>query len=99
MNTISHPSYYNNGRKECIVEMQENFGTLALISFCVLNAHKYYYRKGKKEGNSVGQDIQKAQWYINYARNLYLNLPLWKRLVINTLGKPLIKYLMFDYGL
>ena len=67
--TVSHPSHYNKpGRKECIDEMRERFGKTAVIHFCLLNAYKYKYRadmKGKPD-----EDLQKAQWYTDYANKL-----------------------------
>ncbi len=66
---VDHPKHYNQtGRKECIEEMFERFGKNAVIHFCMLNAYKYQYRadlKGKRD-----EDMQKAQWYIDYANRL-----------------------------
>lgn len=64
---VNHPSHYNiDGRKECIVEIEEKFGFLALLYFCCGNAYKYLYRAGMKDDNSREQDIEKAKWYMNY---------------------------------
>lgn len=61
---VDHPKYYvKEGRKEAIVEMEEQFGTLAVFWFCKLNAYKYRYRAGCKDGNSAEQDEAKALWY------------------------------------
>ena len=61
---VNHPAYYQqDGRKECIVEMEEQFGTLAVFWFCKLNAYKYRYRAGAKSGNTADQDEAKALWY------------------------------------
>lgn len=66
---VNHPSHYNaEGRKECIVEMEELFGKEAVITFCKLNAYKYKYRASLK-GNAV-EDIKKARWYEDYAKKL-----------------------------
>ena len=68
---VDHPSHYNQeGRKECIVEMREKFGDLAVYWFCKLNAFKYNYRGGDKEGNSAEQDAAKAKWYDSYGDGL-----------------------------
>lgn len=68
---VNHPEHYSQaGRKECIVEMEEIFGTEAVITFCMLNAYKYLYRAGNKLGNSELQDRNKAQWYDDYAEKL-----------------------------
>lgn len=68
---VDHPSHYNQeGRKECIVEMREKFGDLATYWFCKLNAYKYSYRAGNKDGNSKEQDNAKIKWYDDYAEGL-----------------------------
>ena len=68
---VDHPSHYNKpGKKECIEEMRERFGDLAVYWFCKLNAFKYNYRDGSKEGNSAEQDAAKADWYDNYGDGL-----------------------------
>lgn len=35
------------------------------MNFCLGNAVKYIWRAGLKDGNSSGQDLEKAIWYIN----------------------------------
>ena len=64
---VNHPTHYNlPGRKECIKEMEEKYGTLITATFCLTNAYKYIYRAGNKENSSKKQDIQKAIWYYNW---------------------------------
>lgn len=68
---VDHPTHYNQpGKKECIEEMRDQFGDLAVYWFCKLNAFKYNYRGGVKEGNSAEQDAAKAEWYDNYGESL-----------------------------
>ena len=70
-NLINHPEYYNRaGRKECIIEMLEKYGKDKVIAFCELNAYKYDYRKGLKDGNTEEQDKQKSKWYQDKAEEL-----------------------------
>lgn len=65
---VNHPSHYNaTGRKECIVEMLELFGTEKVITFCELNAYKYHYRHEMKNGR---EDLDKAKWYEEFAEKL-----------------------------
>ena len=65
---VDHPKHYNiNGRKECIIEMEELFGIDAVITFCKLNAYKYKYRHELKNGQ---EDLEKAKWYEEYAEKL-----------------------------
>lgn len=64
---VSHPSHYlAEGRKECIVEMEEKFGIEKVKAFCELNAYKYRYRAEMKNGE---EDIKKAEWYENRCRS------------------------------
>lgn len=67
-NGVDHPKHYNQeGRMECIREMEIMFGQHDVDVFCKLNAYKYLYRAGEKEGEAKEKDMAKAQWYLNYA--------------------------------
>ena len=67
MSNVEHPKHYNTpGRKECIVEMVEKYGFYATATFALLNSYKYLYREGEKEDNPSDQDINKAQWYMDW---------------------------------
>lgn len=59
---VNHPHHYCTGKYECIDVMIEIFGVEAVKTFCLLNAFKYNYRSGRKNGR---QDIEKAVWYSN----------------------------------
>ena len=59
---VNHPSHYNQGKFECIDVMLETFGREATKNFCLLNAFKYVWRTGEKNGK---EDIEKAIWYLN----------------------------------
>lgn len=78
----TNPSYYNNGGKSCIEEMQEDYGVIAVIVFCVVIAHKYKYRAGKKQEESYSDDLAKCLWYYDKAAELYGKLPWYKKLLI-----------------
>ena len=66
-NNVNHPAHYTkSGRKECIVEMHEQYGLFKTSVFCLLNAYKYLYRAGEKDGNSKEQDLKKALWYYDW---------------------------------
>lgn len=67
---VDHPSHYQKGGKECIQVMLETFGIQAVINFCELNAFKYEWRAGMKQGESTDDDLRKAEWYKNYKDNL-----------------------------
>ena len=49
--------------------MRERYGNRVTALFCLTNAYKYLYRSGRKTGNSFKQDIAKAEWYFNYAKD------------------------------
>lgn len=66
-----HPKYYQNKNgRECIEEMIILFGEQSVIDFCKLNAYKYRFRAGNKDGNSKEQDLAKANWYLDYAEKI-----------------------------
>ena len=70
MEMVNHPAHYQKGGKECIDVMIEQFGKEATIHFCQLNSFKYRWRAGEKDGNSKEQDLAKAEWYDNKAKEL-----------------------------
>lgn len=68
---VDHPKHYNtDGRMECIKEMELMFGRCDVATFCKLNAYKYFYRAGEKEGEAKEKDLAKAQWYLDYVAGL-----------------------------
>lgn len=69
-NQVDHPAHYQKGGKECIDVMIEDFGKEAVVAFCKLNAFKYRWRAGLKEGNTADTDEAKAQWYEKKAEEL-----------------------------
>lgn len=73
MERVNHPSHYQ-GEYECIDLMREIYGDEAVRWFCILNAYKYRFRAGKKEGNEWADDQKKAAWYEAYVmKNLSRN--------------------------
>lgn len=66
--SVSHPDHYKMHDKECIVEMLILFGLDNFIMFCQMNAWKYRYRAGSKQGSPAAQDNAKADRYIEYAQ-------------------------------
>ena len=59
---VNHPEHYNFGSYECIDVMVDVYGEDAVADFCHLNAFKYIWRAGKKNGI---EDLKKAVWYLN----------------------------------
>ena len=77
MNTeelVNHPAHYNiEGRKECWEEMEDLFGPDAVVIYDCLNAYKYNYRAGSKNGNPKEQDMEKIIAYRNHVENVKEN--------------------------
>ena len=67
---VNHPAHYKVGGRECIDVMVEEFGVQAVIDFCKCNAFKYKWRAGLKPDNPYDQDMAKAEWYKNKAKEL-----------------------------
>lgn len=66
---VNHPSHYNlPDRKECIDEMIDIYGLKDVAKWCEITAYKYKYRAGHK-GSAI-EDMSKAAWYIDKAREL-----------------------------
>lgn len=61
---VNHPSHYNVHKHECIDEMIAVFGVEDVKAFCRLNAWKYRYRLGAKDGEEKEKDLAKADWHI-----------------------------------
>ena len=66
---VDHPDHYNQeGRKECIIELEEKFGVRNTMIWCYMTAEKYLYRLGNKD--DAEQDLKKAIWYFEYVDHL-----------------------------
>lgn len=68
---VDRPAHYDGTK--CIENMKAMFGAEAVKDFCRCNAYKYRYRAGRKDGNSVEQDIAKAEWYEKYLSEMENN--------------------------
>ncbi len=65
-----NPDHYKNSCSlECIDAMMVTFGEVAVFHYCCINAFKYLWRYKNKNGL---EDVQKAEWYINKAYDLFL---------------------------
>lgn len=65
---VNKPEHYANTKVECIDAMEQIFGKEAVISFACLNAWKYLWRRKDKDNEE--QDVQKALWYFDKAKEL-----------------------------
>lgn len=66
--SVDHPAHYQ-GEYECIDLMREIYGDEAVRNFCIINAYKYRFRAGKKQGETAQSDLDKADWYERYVMN------------------------------
>jgi len=66
-----NPEHYRDPAydHEVIEMMHKAFGTKKLRAYCLLSAFKYRMRAGKKSSDPT-QDIEKAKWYEEKAREL-----------------------------
>lgn len=62
---VNHPNHYNAYSVEVIDMMEKIWGPKYVGIWCMLTAWKYRQRMGLKPGNSVEEDLQKEQWYLN----------------------------------
>jgi hypothetical protein len=76
-NMINSPSHYNDFSIETWDMMLRIWGDEAFITFCEINAFKYKMRAGSKPHESADQDLKKANWYLNKARELKDKSPKW----------------------
>lgn len=65
---VSHPSHYTSGSIEVIDMMESIWDKKYLIVYCEITAFKYRMRAGHK--GDIVEDIQKAQWYEQKAKDL-----------------------------
>lgn len=59
---VNHPSHYCVGGVECFPMMRKLYGDFKAGAFAQLNAFKYQWRTGHKNGR---QDLEKAEWYLS----------------------------------
>ena len=67
-NPVNHPTHYASTKVECIDAMEQVFGREAVVNFALLNCFKYLWRRKDKDNEE--QDIQKACWYFDKAKEL-----------------------------
>lgn len=66
--SVNHPAHYASTKVECIDAMEQTFGKEAVINFAILNCWKYLWRR--KDKGAEEQDVQKALWYFDKAKEL-----------------------------
>ena len=82
---VNHPSHYEASTSiECIEAMELMFDFYDVQQFCLCNAFKYIWRHKYKNGL---EDLDKAQWYINHAVQLYIDNGVEKDLWTDSIAK------------
>ena len=66
---VNSPSHYLSGDIECIDAMVSAFGEDQVRIYAKINAFKYLWRAGKKQG-ATDTDLAKASWYTKRAAGL-----------------------------
>lgn len=67
---VQKAEHYDAGIKEVWEMMVDIWGAESFKVFCEINAFKYRMRAGKKGVDTIEQDIEKAMWYEEKAKNL-----------------------------
>lgn len=67
---VESPKHYNTGTTEVWKMMLKIWGKEKFIAFCEMNAFKYRMRLGAKPNESLEQDLKKAKWYENKAKEV-----------------------------
>lgn len=65
-----NPNHYKQGDKEVIEMMVDIWGAENVAKYCSMNAFKYRMRMGLKPNQSIEQELDKAKWYENKAKEL-----------------------------
>lgn len=65
-----NPDHYKQNSIEVIDMMVKIWGKETIAKYCEINSFKYRMRLGSKPGQSIKQDLNKAKWYENKAKEL-----------------------------
>lgn len=65
-----NPSHYKSFSVETIDMMIKIWGKEKVIDHCEMCAFKYKLRLGDKPGQPIERDLEKANWYLNKAKEL-----------------------------
>ena len=85
IDNVNHPAHYEASTSiECIEAMELIFDWYDVQTFCLCNAFKYIWRYKQKNGL---EDLDKAQWYINHAVQLYTDNGVEKDLWSDSIAK------------
>ena len=65
-----NPPHYQNSSIETIDMMIAIWGKEKVADYCEINSFKYRMRMGNKPDQPLEQELEKAQWYENKAKEL-----------------------------
>jgi hypothetical protein len=65
-----NPSHYKGFSKEVIDMMVDVWGKENVATHCEITAFKYRMRLGTKPDQPIERDLEKANWYLNKAKEL-----------------------------
>jgi hypothetical protein len=66
----TNPNHYKGYSFEAIEMMVAIYGADKVAWYCEMNAFKYRMRMGKKQGESISDDLAKEKWYLEKANEL-----------------------------
>lgn len=84
-------THYAQNRLNAINKYERTYGTLAVMVFCEITADRYRERIGKKDTQTLEQEVLKISWYENAARYYFNKLGTAEEIVVDNrvrLGLP-----------
>lgn len=76
-------THYAQNRLNAINKYERVYGTLATMTFCEITAERYRERIGKKDNQSLEQEVLKISWYENAAKFYFKKLDTEDEIVVN----------------
>lgn len=76
-------THYAQNRLNAINKYERVYGTLATMTFCEITAERYRERIGKKDNQSLEQEVLKISWYENAAKFYFGKLDTEAEIVVN----------------
>lgn len=76
-------THYAQNRLNAINKYERVYGTLATMAFCEITAERYRERIGKKDNQSLEQEVLKISWYENAAKFYFEKLDTEDEIVVN----------------
>jgi len=61
---VNKPIHYNQGGIECINAIEASMSKEQFAAYCKGNVMKYLWRYEQKNKKNKGQDLRKAEWYL-----------------------------------